>query len=942
VTSDRQRPTAGIPTGIPTTPPPHARTVQDVLAQHGVEPARGLSDAAARERLARDGPNELIVNPPPTLLALFARQFKSAIVLLLIAATVISYLAGDAKDAVVILAILIVNALVGTYQEARAESALTALREMTPAGARCRRDGVEHNLLARDVVVGDIVLLRAGDMVPADGRLLETVSLAVDESALTGESVPVEKRAAADCDADAVPGDRFNMAFQGTAVTAGHAEIVVTGTGMQTEMGLIAASLARATSPQTPLERQVAWLTRFLSLLAIGAAVAVFALGQLRGEPLHQMFLVALSLAVAAVPEGLPAVVTIVLALGVQRMARRHAIVRRLAAVEALGSVTVICTDKTGTLTRGEMRVVRALVGDRELQISDDGLREGDRRVRRQDVAGLHDLLTAAVLCNNAQLGTAAAGDPTERALLHMADDLNFDAAPLVEQRQRAHEIPFDSIRKRMATVYDSPDGDGLTAYVKGAPDMVLHRCSHRLAADGLRSMDDADRQHVLAQVDRLASQGLRTLALTHRTNLDGEARAVLDGNGAGSGDNGVSSNRNGDVQATPSAPVVDAIEDNLTLLGIVGLMDPPRPEVPAALAAAHTAGVRTVMVTGDHPITARAIGASLGLGDGRILTGAELQQLDDEALATAVKDLSICARVAPEQKVDIVRAFQAGGEIVGMTGDGSNDAPALRSADIGVAMGIRGTAVAKEAAAIVLADDNFASIVAAIEEGRTIYANLRKTILFLVAGNIGEVLAILLAMVAGLPLPLQAIQILWINLVTDSLPAIGLAMEPAEPGVMGRRPRPRGESFLPWWLMPMIGVPGILLAAVSVFAFVVMLDRYPGDLATAQTTAFTTLILAQLGISWSQRGTLTSSLRLSPRTNPLLTASILLGVGSLLPLLYTEVGRTFFHTVALGLDGWLLAILLSPVPLIGAEAVKIWIRPGQSTAPTTPSAGAA
>jgi len=883
---------------------PHAAAADDVLADLGVDPDLGLFEQEAQARLERDGPNLIHVEAPPTLLMLFLRQFKSTIVLLLVAAAAISLVVGDAKDAAAILAILIVNAMIGALQEAKAEGALSALREMTPARARCRRDGVARDLLACDLVRGDIALLRAGDIVPADGRLIAAVSLTVDESSLTGESLPVEKSPATVCGPADVPGDRLNMAFQGKAVTAGHAELVVTGIGMQTEMGQLAGSLASSAPPPTPLERQVAWLTRYLSLLAVGAATAVFILGVLRAEPLHQMFLVALSLAVAAVPEGLPAVVTIVLALGAQRMARRRAIVRRLAAVEALGSVTVICTDKTGTLTLGDMRVSTIVVGDRALELTDRGLLEHGQPVAADQVPGLIDLVSAGVLCNNAQLGASSTGDPTERALLHLALDLRIETSALTVDRRRVCEIPFDSERKRMTTIYRGPEG--LVAYVKGAPDMILPACSHWLTTDGVQSLAGNDRVRVQATIDALASTGLRLLALASRTP-DGEA----------------------ELGATPGPTELSAslIETDLTLIGLVGLMDPPRPEVPAALAAAHAAGIRTVMVTGDHPITAVAIGQRLSLGHGETLTGVDLQQMSDVDLARAVRDLSICARVAPQQKVDIVRALQASGEIVGMTGDGSNDAPALRLADIGVAMGQRGTAVAKEAAAIVLADDNYATIVAATEEGRTIYANLRKTILYLVSGNLGEVLTILLAMLAGLPLPFQAIQLLWINLVTDALPAIGLAMEPAEPGVMDRPPRPRGESFLPRWIMPLIGVPSLLLAGVSVFAFVVALNRAPGDLATAQTTAFVTLILGHLAIGWAQRATLTSSLRLTLWSNPVLLLSILLGIGSLLPLLYTELGRSVLHAAPLGVDSWALALILAPMPLIGSELTKLVLR---------------
>lgn len=885
---------------------PHSLPAEAVLAGLGVAPASGLSLTEARVRLECDGPNELSVQKPPSLLMLVARQFTSAIVLLLVVAAMISLVAGDVKDAVVILAILLINAAIGAFQEARAEQALAALREMTPACARARRDGAEHDLLARDLVRGDIVLLRAGDIVPADGRLVTAVTLSVDESTLTGESMAVEKNPGALSEPAALPGDRLGMAFQGTAVTGGHGELVVTATGLRTEMGKIAASLAASTPPQTPLERQVSWLTRYLSLLAVGAAVAVFLLGWLRGEPLQSLFLVALSLAVAAVPEGLPAVVTIVLALGVQRMAKRHAIVRRLSSVEALGSATVICTDKTGTLTLGEMRVTDMVLSGRQLEIIEGELKDGGHTVPDGRLPGLDDLLAAAALCNNAQAGSATAGDPTERALLQLSETLGTDLRTLVETWPRRFEIPFDSVRKRMATVHEGPSE--AVIYVKGAPDMVLPLCTHQLTATGSQPLTERDQAAINEQLEGLARQGLRTLALAHRTL---PTKALHQPSGAD----------------TQTESVAQQVERDLTLLGLVGLMDPVRPEARAALAAAHAAGIRTIMVTGDHPVTAIAIGERLGLGDGRVLTGLELQELDGSALERAVQDLAICARVAPQQKVEIVRALQATGEVVGMTGDGANDAPALRLADIGVAMGRRGTAVSKEAAAIVLADDNYATIVAAIEEGRTIYANLRKTILYLVSGNLGEVLTILVAMLMGLPLPFQAIQILWINVATDALPAIGLAMEPAEPGVMGRPPRARSEPFLPGWILPLVGVPSVLMAAVSLLAFVVTLGWYPDDLAMAQTTALVTLIAAHLAIGWSQRSTLESVLRLPLHTNPTLLLAVVVGVGTLAPLLYTEIGRDLFHTAPLGLGSWLLALGLAPAPLIGSELVKLVLR---------------
>jgi Ca2+-transporting ATPase len=554
--------------------------------------------------------------------------------------------------------------------------------------------------------------------------------------------------------------------------------------------------------------------------------------------------------------------------------------VRRLASVEALGSATVICTDKTGTLTLGEMRVGTVVAGGRRLELSDGALCEQGRAVRPAGVDGLPELLRAAVLCNNASLGPSPTGDPTERALLHLAATLGIDRQATQAAYARAGEIPFSSDRKRMATLHRA-DG-ALVAYVKGAPDAVLARCTSVFAADGPRQLSQSERARLEHELEELAAGGLRVLALGMRT-LAGPADALV------------------------GRP--DEVERDLTLLGMVGLVDPPRPEVSAALAAARAAGIRTIMITGDHPATASAIGHRLGIADGHVVTGAELERLGPRGASDERAVASVYARVAPQQKLEIVRSLQERDEVVAMTGDGANDAPALRLADVGVAMGIRGTPVSKEAADIVLADDHYATIVAAVEEGRAIYGNLRKAVLYLVSGNLGEILVILMAMLVGSPLPLQAVQILWINVLTDALPALGLGMEPPEPGVMTRPPRRPGEPFLPRWTVPLIAVPE------------------PDNLAAAQTAAFVTLVLAHLGIAWAQRATLASSLALPLRSNPMLALSVLVGAGLLLLLLYTGPGRTLFHTYPLDLTAWTIALALTPLPFLGSEAAKALVR---------------
>lgn len=892
---------------------PHACSAHEVAAALGVAPAAGLTRAEAAHRLERHGPNELKTTPRPRFAALLLRQFRSLLVAVLLVASALSLLVGDPSDTLVILVVVVINALIGATQESRADQALASLRALSSPTARVLRDADLQEVPARDVVPGDVALVRAGDLVPADGRLLEAASMRVDESPLTGESAPVDKDARPRLMVETPLADRTTMLYAGTAVTYGHGRLVVTATGATTEVGGLARAVAETRPQPTPLERQVVWLGKVLSLLALAASGIVFFLGLLRGLPLAEMFLVGVSLAVAAVPEGLPAVVTIVLALGVQRMARRNAVVRRLASVEALGAATVICTDKTGTLTLNDMRVAVVLIGSRRLELRDGVLFEGGQPVLPDMVPGLSELLCAAALSNNAHLGPMPAGDPTERALLRLAADLRVDRAIEEQNQPRIGEIPFSSDRKRMTTLHST--ARGLKAYVKGAPDGILEACTAIIDAAGPRPLTATDRAAIDDVIQEQAGQGLRLLALASRS-LD----QPIDGH-----------------QLLRHAA---HLERDLTLLGIVGLIDPPRPEVPPALEACRAARIRVVMVTGDHPATAVAIARRLGIDAEAPLTGAQLERLPDGGLARAAVISSVYARVTPHQKVEIVRALQAGGDVVAMTGDGANDAPALRLADIGVAMGIRGTAVAREAAAMVLTDDNFASIVAAIEEGRTIYANLRKTMLYLLSGNLGEILVLVVAMLVGLPLPLLPVQILWVNLLTDALPAIGLGMEPPEPDLMRHPPRRPGEHFLPRWSVPLIVVTSTLLALSALVPFVLTLGRDPTDLVTARSAAFVSLVLAHLGIGWAMRSTHAPSLTLPLRSNPTLLFGLLAGCGVVL-LASTELGRLLFHTRPLDPMTWLLAVALMPLPFAAAEGVKWVLRAVPSaTVPAQPTSG--
>ncbi len=748
----------------PATTPPWARPAAEVAEELGVDPTRGLGAGEASARLAAHGPNELAGHEDDPIWRSVVAHLTGGLTLVLLAAAAVTVAVGELLDATVILAIVVLDTGIGVAQEQRAAKAMAALRDLTAAPATVRRDGTTTVVPAADVVPGDVLLLVAGDVVAADARVLDAAALGVDESSLTGESEPVRKSPGT-APEDAGPGDRVGLVHRGTAVTAGHAEAVVVGTGSATELGRIAALLGDGGGP-TPLQRRLAVLARQLAVGAIAVSVLVFLLGLARGEDVRELLLTAVSLAVAAIPEGLPAVVTVALALGARRAADRRALVRHLPAVETLGSVTVVCTDKTGTLTENRMAVERlwtptgscTLVGEGYAPTGDV---HGDPGSMGRAAA------VVAASCNDAEIqrdpeGTwTLVGDPTEGALLAMAARLGLaDGAT----GPRVAEVPFDERRRSMTTVHAVAD-EGLLVATKGAVEVVLDRCR----------LDAPDRDQAEATAAALAEDGFRVLALARRRLPAGTA--------------------------VPDEPE-DLVTD-LELVGIVGIVDPPRRAVPDAVARCRAAGTVPVMITGDHPRTARAIGRRLGFlddgrsDDGAVLTGPELDALDDDALAERIRAVRVHARVTPEQKLRIVRALQADGEVVAMTGDGVNDAPALQAADIGVAMGVAGTEVAKEAADVVLADDDFATIVAAIGEGRRIDDNVRRVVRYLLATNVGELLVVLAGPLLGLPVPLTAAQILWVNLVTDGLPAVALGTEPASPGAMARGPRPPGRAVL-------------------------------------------------------------------------------------------------------------------------------------------------
>jgi len=862
-------------------PPPvawHALETAEVAARLGVDPAYGLDETEAARRLAADGPNALVEGRARGLGRIVAAQFASTIVAVLLAAAAISLALGERADAVAIVVIVLLNAALGAAQERRAERALEALRALATPSVRVRRGGTERRCPATELVRGDVVLLEAGLVVPADGRVVESAGLQLQEAALTGESQPVEK--ASPAMAAATPlAERAGMAWRGTAVTRGTGALLVTATGMRTELGRIARLMHEVEAPETPLQRRLAHLGRQLAAAALVIVALVLALGLALGEEPRAMLLTSLSLAVAIIPEGLPAVATITLALGAQRMLRRQALIRRLPAVEALGSVTTICADKTGTLTQNRLTVAVLDVAGHELDLEE--LLRPAPRVQAAPPALPRDelrvLLAAGALCNDAAPVTgrdgtpALGGDPTDVALATAAAFYGLDKRALDTAFPRVGALPFDSERRRMTTIHrvgaGAPAwwplaGAAAVAVTKGAVDALVPRCTAVLADGALVPLDDRWRARIAAAQDRLAGAQRRVLGVAMRPLAD----------------------------AADPAP-----EEGLAFVGLVGFVDPPRPEALDAVRTCRAAGITPVMITGDHPLTASRVAAELGIADdGRVVTGDELERTPPEALPALVAGARVYARVLPEQKLRIVEALQARGEIVAMTGDGVNDAPALRRADIGVAMGLGGTDVAKEAGAMVLLDDNFATIVAAVREGRVIFDNLRRFVTYILASNSGEVLTVLLALLAGMPLPLLPLQILWINLVTDGLPALALGLEPGEPGVMRRPPRPPREPVLDRELTLHVAWAGVTMAALT------LLPAWHARRAGSpdwQTLAFTTLTLAQMGHALAIRSRRASFFTLGARTNPHLLAAVGLTLALQVLAIYWAPLQQLLHT---------------------------------------------
>ncbi len=930
----------------------HAKTVDELLRSLQTHLENGLSQAEAQARFQKFGANELLERARPGFFALLLNQFNNFLVIILIVAALVSLALGEYVDSVAIMVIVMLNAVVGVIQEAKAEEALAALKKMAAPNAQVIRDGRRVTIPGRELVVGDLVLLEAGNFVPADLRLVESINLKIEEASLTGESQPVEKDARVvlnPADGEIALGDRLNAAFMGTVITYGRGRGVVSATGMHTQIGLIAEMIQSTEEEHTPLQQALEELGKLLGTACLVICALVFLYGVIRDThvaivfdagivtylmtekaAIIHLFMTAVSLAIAAVPEGLPAIVTICLALGMQRMIKHHALIRKLPAVETLGCATVICSDKTGTLTQNAMTVVQVWAGSQHLRVSGEGYApEGEFFVGAEPFDPCLDpvtstLLCGALLCNDATLESRQVadaevwrivGDPTEGALVVVAAKAGFGRADMEAALPRVQEVPFDSDRKRMSTIHALGRArDGLpsslangvlasspfVAFVKGAPDVVLDLCTQSLESGRLVALNAERRATILEQNRDLASQALRVLAVACRP-----------------------------MQSLPENVSPETVEKDLIFIGMLGMIDPPRPEAIEALKVARGAGLRAIMITGDYRETAEAIARQVGLltPGGLVLSGSEIEALDDAELQDKCDRLEVCCRVSPQHKTRIVESLKARGHIVAMTGDGVNDAPALKHANIGVAMGVTGTDVAKQTADMVLTDDNFASIVAAVEQGRVIYSNIRKFVYFLLACNIGEILIIFGSMVLGLPIPLLPVQLLWLNLVSDGAPALALGLETGDPDTMTHPPRSPHEHVINRDMATGIAVVGVVDTVAIIGVFYLALQRYPDQLIAAQTIAFVSLCCSELIRAFAARSEYRSVFSIGVFSNRSMVWAV--GVSLLLVLMtvYVPFLQPFFDTVPLGAADWLLMapfFLASPVAM---ELIKFHFR---------------
>ncbi|RKN87009.1 calcium-translocating P-type ATPase, SERCA-type [Paenibacillus ginsengarvi] len=885
---------------------------EEAARAHDVVPAHGLTWDEAKARRERGGNNELTEKRNVPLIVLFLNQFKDFMVLVLMAATLVSGLLGEYLDAITIVAIIVMNGILGFIQEFRAERSLRALKELSAPTAKVIRDGELAQVPARELAAGDIVLIESGDRIPADVRFIEANSLYVEESALTGESVPVGKHTEALESGEVPLGDQKNLGFMGTMVTRGTAKGIVVRTGMGTEMGKIADLIQNTETMETPLQHRLEQLGKILIAVAIGLTIMVVIAGILHGQPPYAMFLAGVSLAVAAIPEGLPAIVTIALALGVQRMIKRKAIVRKLPSVETLGCASVICSDKTGTLTQNKMTVTHVWLGGDVLEVTGDGYEPSGHIVKagapvdlRQNQT-LRRLLQIGVLCNNAVLHEempeqkrkgakgplkpvfSIKGDPTEGALVVLGAKAGITRQSLEGLYDRKGELPFDSDRKRMSVLMHHQGGRLL--FTKGAPDVVLEKCAYVLWDGKVIPFTPTLKQKVIAANEGMARSALRVLGFAYK-----------------------------ELKSTDREDTPHTLESQLVFVGLAGMIDPPRKEVRDAIQTCKRAGIKTVMITGDHLATAEAIARQLGMipANGLSMSGQQIAALSDDELDEKTDQTYVYARVSPEHKLRIVKSLQRKGHVVAMTGDGVNDAPAIKASDIGIAMGQTGTDVTKEASALVLSDDNFATIVSAIEEGRGIYENIRKFIRYLLASNVGEIMTMFLAMMLGMPMPLVPIQILWVNLVTDGLPAMALGVDQPEKDLMQQRPRTAKENIFARRLGWKIISRGLLIGVCTLAAFWIMLQENPDSAAgllKAQSVAFATLVMAQLIHVFDCRSS-RSIFHRNPLQNKYLVLAVLSSLALMLVVMYVEPLQPIFKTVPLGVKEWLITLVFAGIP---------------------------
>ena len=879
----------------------HTQTTEQAFAELKSQPS-GLSQAEATERTLQYGANEIQAAKRISAWEILLEQFKNILILILLGATAISLFLGHGIESIAIAVIVLFAVLLGFIQEYRAERAIEALRKMAAPTASVLRDGAEVKIPARELVPGDVILLHTGDRMPADARLLEAVNLQVEEAALTGESIAVEKHIEP-LPIDQLPvGDRKNMIYAGTAATYGRGKALVVATGMQTEFGKIAQLLQTVETVRTPLQQNLDKVGTALARAAFVVVTIIVALGLFRGQPFVEMLIFGIALAVAVVPEALPAVVTISLAIGVQKMVKRNALIRRLPAVETLGSTSVICSDKTGTLTKDEMTVRKIFAAGQLFNVSGAGYSPvGEFSLNGggpiAPTIGLQKLLIAATLASDTHLVGDAQnesgsdwtikGDPTEGALIVAAAKAGLQKESLDSEYPRVQEIPFSSETKRMTTLHQT--NGNLTAYAKGAPEMILDSCDWQLTADGVKPLDDEGRKQALAMAHGMAGEALRVLAISSKPDV-----------------------------------TLETAQSGMTFLGLAGMIDPPRPEAKSAIAICEEAGIRAVMITGDHPVTAQAVARELGLfKTGRVVTGAELEAMTEEQFQREVETIDVYARVSPSHKLRVVTALQANGHIVAMTGDGVNDAPSLKKADIGIAMGITGTDVTKEAAAMMLTDDNFASIVAAVEEGRGVFENIKKYLMYLLSSNIGEIGLMAGSVLLGLPLPLTAVQILYVNLATDGLPALALAVDPPEKGLMKRKPRNPRTGIFTRPVVSLMLAGGIWSTLINLGLFIWATNSGRSQVE-AMTMTFVSLVLIQFFKAYNFRSDRHSVFQ-KPFANKWLNTAIIWEIGLLLLIIYLPALHEPFNTFSLPLVDWLIILVLSLTISPVLELVK-WL----------------